>query len=98
MADKPRQNRFLRAMNRTRMFFGPAQISRGAGRSERSEEQRREDLHRLKLRRIVNPDGTSYLVADTNPDSDSRGKNSPDPADSSDKPGGNQQSGPAGQQ
>lgn len=91
MADKPRQNRFLRAMNRTRMFFGPAQISRGAGRSERSEEQRREDLHRLKLRRIVNPDGTSYLVADTSPDPAGGSDPDPDPADHSNRPGGNQQ-------
>ncbi|WGW10753.1 hypothetical protein LWF01_11510 [Saxibacter everestensis] len=57
--------RFLRVMDKLRHVVGPAQVGDGGSvDTVRSDEKRREDLQRLRLRRITNPDGSSYLVSE----------------------------------
>lgn len=74
---------FLDAMDRLRAILGPAQITKGAGRTQRSEEDRRADLKALKMVRVTNPDGSTFLVPDTSgPTGEDAGDGGPeDPTD-----------------
>lgn len=55
-------------MDKLRVFFGPANVGRGGGSTERNEADRAADLKKLKVRRVTNPDGSSYLVTDEEPE------------------------------